>query len=305
MASQQASSQQIEPTVKIAPNNPVFDLPVLVAIEEGLFEEAGLDVRMSARYEDREKTLTEREVLTRLKEQLFECGSADSYNVCEWASIDRLERGQRGGNIAALRAAVVAQAILSFDDALQTPRDLAGVPVAVNELTGSHYTTLQMLEGAVGREGIKIEHIGAPQKRLEALRDRTHRAVTLMEPFISLGLKLGAHIIAAEFYRGGEVIAPSLTPEQRQAYYEAENQAVDLINAHFDRYAHYIVAAAGGALQPEELLRVFFRYKHVDYYDPELFGLTYQWMKSWNLTPGQSEHAALVVDPADAPQTQE
>jgi NitT/TauT family transport system substrate-binding protein len=296
MPSQEASSPPARPTVKIAPNNPVFDLPVLVAIEEGLFEKAGLDVSMSARYEDREKTLTERQVLARLKEQMFECGSADSYNVCEWASIDRLERGQRGGNIAALRAAVVAQAILSFEDALQTPRDLAGVPVAVNELTGSHYTTLQMLEGAVGRQDIRIEHLGAPQKRLEALRDRTHRAVTVMEPFISLGLKLGAHIIAAEFYRGGEVIAPSLTPEQRQAYYAAENQAVDLINADFDRYAHHIVAAAGGALKPEELLRVFFRYKHVDYYDPELFGRTYEWMKSWNLTPGQSEHATLVVD---------
>src|SRR5579863_10724877 len=121
MASQQGSSQQSRPTVKIAPNNPVFDLPVLVAIEEGLFEKAGLDVSMSARYEDREKTLTEREVLARLKEQLFECGSADSYNVCEWASIDRLERGKRGGNIAALRAAVAAQAILTFDEALQVP----------------------------------------------------------------------------------------------------------------------------------------------------------------------------------------
>jgi NitT/TauT family transport system substrate-binding protein len=296
MSAQETSSPAAKPTVKIAPNNPVFDLPVLVAIEEGLFEKAGLDVSMSARYEDREKTLTERQVLARLKEQMFECGSADSYNVCEWASIDRLERGQRGGNIAALRAAVVAQAILSFEDALQTPRDLAGVPVAVNELTGSHYTTLQMLEGAVGRQDIRIEHIGAPQKRLEALRDRTHRAVTVMEPFISLGLKLGAHIIAAEFYRGGEVIAPSLTPEQRQAYYAAENRAVDLINADFDRYAHHIVAAAGGALKPEELLRVFFRYKHVDYYEPELFGRTYEWMKSWNLTPGQSEHATLVVD---------
>jgi hypothetical protein len=295
MPSQEASSPS-RPAVRIAPNNPVFDLPVLVAIEESLFEKAGLDVGMSARYEDREKTLTEREVLARLKEQMFECGSADSYNVCEWASIDRLERGQRGGNIAALRAAVVAQAILSFEDALQTPRDLAGVPVAVNELTGSHYTTLQMLESAVGRQGIRIEHIGAPQKRLEALRDRTHRAVTVMEPFISLGLKLGAHIIAAEFYRGGEVIAPSLTPEQRQAYYAAENEAVDLINADFGRYAHYIVEAAGGALKPEELLRVFFRYKHIDYYEPELFGRTYEWMKSWNLTPGQSEHATLVVD---------
>src|SRR6202045_1819775 len=220
MATQISSSQSTKPVVKIAPNNPVFDLPVLVAIEEGLFEKAGLDVRMSARYADREKTLTEREVLTRLKEQLFECGSADSYNICEWASIDRLERGQRGGNIARLRAAVVAQAILSFDDALQTPRDLAGVPVVVNEFTGSHYTTLQMLEGAVGREQVKVEHIGAPRKRFEALFHRTHRAVTVMEPFISLGLKQGAHIVAAEFYRGGEVVAPSLTPEQRQAYYD-------------------------------------------------------------------------------------
>jgi len=288
-------SNTMRPTVKIAPNNPLFDLPVLVGIEEGLFEKAGLDVSMSARYEDREKTLTEREVLVRLKEQHYECGSADSYNVCEWASIDRLERGHRGGNIAALRACVAAQAILSFDDALQTPRDLAGVPVVVNEFTGSHYTTLQMLEGAVGRPEVKIEHIGAPRKRFEALIGRTHRAVTVMEPFISLGLKRGAHIIAAEFYRGGELIAPTLTLEQRDAYYAAENQAVDSINANFDRYARHIVAPAEGALKPEELLRVFFRYKHVDYYDPQLFGRTYEWMKSWDLATGRSEHAGLVA----------
>jgi NitT/TauT family transport system substrate-binding protein len=167
--------------------------------------------------------------------------------------------------------------------------------VVVNEFTGSHYTTLQMLAGAIGRDQVKVEHIGAPRKRFEALFHRTHRAVTVMEPFISLGLKQGAHIIAAEFYRGGEVVAPHLTPEQRQSYYDAENQAVDLINANFDRYAHYIVSPAQGALKPEELLRVFFRYKHVDYYDLEQFGRTYEWMKSWDLTTGQSEHSALVA----------
>jgi len=32
------------PVVRIAPNNPVFDLPVIAGIEEGLFEAAGLDV---------------------------------------------------------------------------------------------------------------------------------------------------------------------------------------------------------------------------------------------------------------------
>src|SRR5580693_2353418 len=154
-------SNQERPVVKIAPNNPVFDLPVIVGIEEKLFAKAGLDVSFSATYADREKDNALTPFMSRLKENLFDCGSADSYNVCEWASIDRLERGKRGGNIARLRAAVVAQAILSFDDALQTPRDLAGVPVVVNELTGSHYTTLQMLEGAVGREQVKVEHIGA------------------------------------------------------------------------------------------------------------------------------------------------
>ena len=283
-----------KPLIKIAPNNPIFDLPMLVGIEEGLFEKAGLDVQMSASYEARESDCAEGPVMSRLKENLFDCGSADSYNVCEWASIDRLERGKRGGNIAALRAAVAAQAILTFDDDLQVPRDLADVPVVVQELTGSHFTTLQMLESSVGADHVKIEPGGLPFKRWQGLKDRTYRAVTVMEPFISLGLKEGAHIIAAEFYRGGEVVAPDLTPEQRDAYYAAENQAVDLINKDFYKYAHHVAAAAKGALQPHELLRAFVRYKHVDYYDPALFTRTYDWMKARGLTDGQSDHSTLV-----------
>ncbi len=284
-----------KPLINIAPNNPIFDLPVLVAIETGLFERAGLDVRMSASYEARENDCAGSPVMARLKENLFDCGSADSYNVCEWASIDRLERGTRGGNIAALRAAVAAQAIMTFDESLQVPRDLADIPVVVQELTGSHYTTVQMLESSVGADHVKIEAGGLPFTRWQGLKDRTHRIVTVMEPFISLGLKEGAHIIAAQFYRGGEVVAPGLTPEQRDAYYAAENEAVDLINADFYKYAHHVTASAKGALQPNELSRAFVRYKHVDYYDPTLFNQTYDWMKARGLTDGQSDHGKLVV----------
>src|SRR5262249_9624711 len=114
-----------KPSVRIAPNNPVFDLPVLLGIEEGLFQKAGLDVKMSAPHEAREKDNAQRPIMARLKENLFDCGSADSYNVCEWASIDRLERGTRGGTIAGLRSAVAAQAILTFEEKLQVPRGLA------------------------------------------------------------------------------------------------------------------------------------------------------------------------------------
>ena len=286
---------ETKPLVKIAPNNPVFDLPVLVGIEEKLFEKHGLNVQMSAPYEEREKDSADRPIMARLKENLFDCGSADSYNVCEWASIDRLERGTRGGNIAGLRSAVAAQAILSFEEALQVPRDLADVPVVVQELTGSHYTTIQMLESAVGREHVKIQNGGLPYTRWAGLKSGAYRAVTVMEPFISLGLKEGAHIIASAFYRGGEVVAPDLTPEQRKAYYDAENQAVDLINADFYKYAHHVTASAKGAMEPHELMKAFVRYKHVDYYAAELFGRAYEWMKERGLTEGQSQHDKLVV----------
>ena len=287
---------KIQPVaVRIAPNNPVFDLPVIVGIEEGLFAKAGLDVKFSATYADRERDNAATPFMQRLKENQFDYGAADSYNVCEWASIDRLERGQRSGNIAALRAAVAAQAILSFDDALQTPRDMVDVPVMAQELTGSHYTTIQMLESAVGADHVKIENGGLPQTRWAALKARQTRAIAVMEPFISLGLKEGAHIIAASFYRGGEVIAPELTPEQRKAYYDAENEAVDLINKDFYKYARHVTAHAKGALEPRELLRAFVRYKHVDYYDVTLFSRAYDWMKAHGMSEGQSEHEALVV----------
>jgi NitT/TauT family transport system substrate-binding protein len=172
---------------------------------------------------------------------------------------------------------------------------MADVPVVVQELTGSHYTTLQMLESAIGREHVNIVNGGLPQFRWAGLKDGTYRAVTVMEPFISLGLKEGAHFVACSFYRGGEVVAAELTPEQRKAYYDAENEAVDLINADFYQYAHHVAAHAKGALKPHELLRTFVHYKHVDYYDPALFGRAYDWMKARGMTEGQSQHAALVV----------
>ena len=281
--------------IRIAPNNPVFDLPVIVAIKEGIFADNGLDVSFAATYDDREKDSIDKPSLSRLKENLLEVGGAESYNVCEWASIDRLERGESGGQIAALRAAVAAQAIMTFEDTLHTPRDLKDVPVAVQLSTGSHFTTIQMLESAVGRPHVNILAAGLPQMRYAGLKSGNYRAVTVMEPFISLGLKEGAHIISASFYRGGEVVGSDLSADQRNTYYQAENRAVDLINADFYNYAFHVTSSTNGALAPEELLRAFVHYKHVDYYNATLFNQTYDWMKERGMTDGSSGHETLVT----------
>ncbi len=223
MASSTASSFDI----RIAPNPPVFDLPVLVALEEGLFVKHGVNLTYAAGYSDREKNPHEQKPLHRLKESLFENGKADTYNVCEWGSIDRIERGkEQRARIAALRPAVAAQAIVTFDDTLQVPRDLVDVEIGINDFTGSHYTTLQLLEGAIGPEHVKTVHVGEPSYRYEQVKSGAIRAATVMEPFISLALKEGGHIVALTFYRGAEVIHPRFTAEQRGAYFAALNEAV-------------------------------------------------------------------------------
>src|SRR5882672_11284062 len=111
------------PLVNVSPNNPVFDLPIYVARDEGLFAKAGIEVRYQAKYSERRASDTD--PFQRLKESLFEQGKADVYNLCEWAGIDRSEHSARGAQVLALRPAVAAQAIISLEKDIQEPRDLA------------------------------------------------------------------------------------------------------------------------------------------------------------------------------------
>ena len=281
------------PLVNVSPNNPVFDLPIYVARDEGLFQRAGLEVRFQAKYSERRPS--DADPFQRLKEALFEQGKADVYNLCEWAGIDRSENSARGAQVLALRPAVAAQAVLSFDAAIQEPRDLAGVPIGINERTGSHYTTLQSLEGVLARADIVVQHVGVPERRYQALKERTSRAVAVMEPFISLGLKEGAHLIDVTFYRGAEVIAPGLSNEQRTAYLAAINTAAERIMADFGRYKHYVTEQTRGRLAPHELSDHYVRYTHYVVYDQKRFQQVYEWMRSWGLASGKAEHASVVA----------
>ena len=218
------------------------------------------------------------------------------------ARLARAREGARSGQSNAsmatferTRPAVGAQAILSFDPAIQEPRDLAGVPVGINDRTGSHYTTLQSLEGVLAREDIVVEHLGIPENRYQALKDGRSRAVAVMEPFISLGLKEGAHLVDVTFYRGAEVIAPGLSTEQRSAYLGAINEAADRIMADFGRYKHYVTEQTRGRLAPHEMSEHFVRYTHYVVYDEKRFEQVYEWMRSWGLASGKGDHASVVA----------
>jgi len=275
--------------IVVSPNHVVFDLPEIVAVREGLFEAAGLTVRF-ADATDRSAD-HERNPAARHKESQFTAAQADVYNVCEWGGIDRLERDTRGGRIGHLRAAVVAQALVSIDPDLNEPHDLADVPVAVNLYTGSHYTALHLLEGTVPRERISLAHAGPPAHRLERLLAGDSRATMLMEPFLSLALHRGAHVLGTYTYRGSQVVAPHLTAEQQEAYRGAVDKAVDLINGDRARWAPTIAAEAG--LDPALLRSDYHRHTHLVPFTERRFTETYAWMRSWRLTDGRSGYETL------------
>ncbi|MEQ3554322.1 nitrate ABC transporter substrate-binding protein [Pseudonocardia nematodicida] len=280
-----------EGDIVVSPNHVVFDLPELVAVREGLFAEAGLDVR----FEDPADRSADhrRNPAVRHKESQFAAARTDVYNVCEWGGIDRLERGARGARIGYLRAAVVAQALVSTDDRLNEPHDLADVPVVINEYTGSHYTALHLLEGTVPRQRIVLTHGGPPAERLESLLSGGCRATMLMEPFLSAALAHGAHLLGTYSYRGSQVLAPHLTPERQERYRDVVNRAVDLINADRARWTPLIAAEAGDRLDPADLRKDHFRYTHLVPYTEQRFTETYAWMRSWRLTDGRSGYETL------------
>lgn len=286
-----ASAQQL-PVIRLAPNGPVFDLPIYVAQEHQLFEKAGMRVEFVNKYDP---LVSSKDAFQRQKESLYECGQADGYNLCEWAGLDRSERGTRASRVQALRPAVAAQAIVAFDAELQEPRDLANVPVGVNDRTGSHYTALQLLGGSLPKDEVAIAHAGPPLERYAALKEGKLRAVALMEPYISLALKEGAHIIAANFYRGAEVISPDLPEALRTAYLTAINEATDLINADFARYKHYVVDPVKERLSADELQNHFVHYAHSKPLDEERFEYTYEFMRQWDLTSGKHAYKELVL----------
>lgn len=279
--------------IRLAPNVPVFDLPIIVALERGLFHAQGVEVEFVARHDP---VTSNQDAFKRQKESLYESGRADAYNLCEWAGVDRSDRSGRGSRVHALRPAVAAQVILTFDGDIQEPRDLAGVPVGINEFTGSHYTALQFLEGTLPREDIVLQHVGEPYLRYQQLKAGTLRAASLMEPYVSLALKEGAHIISANFYRGAEVISPDLTPTQRQGYLTAVNAAADLIRADFGSFKHHlIVDQIRDRIAPLEIADHFVHYAHAKPLDPKRFAYTTAWMRSWNLAPEHGAFDELVV----------
>lgn len=280
--------------IRLIAGNSIFYVPERVATEEGIFERHGIDIVTSADWDGRNHVIkdSEKDPL-----KLFEGGTADTFNMCEWGVLHRIEHSERPARIVYLRPAVVAQALVTLRPEVQEPHDLANVPVGINESTGQHFTTIKLLEGALTRDQIRLAHGGGPADLLQHLHDDTFGAVALMEPFLSLAIKQGAHVLGSFFYRGAQAFGTDVAVEHQRAYVAAVDEAVDRINADPERYLPYVTAAADGRLAVEDLSRDYFRFVHAQPYTEERFSRQYAWLEEWDLVEG-GRSAGQIIDPS-------
>jgi NitT/TauT family transport system substrate-binding protein len=277
--------RRLAETFRIVNEDTVFTLPWEVAIQEGLFRAAGFEVEVP----EKNPGNTALGLFDRNKEVLFESGQVDCFNVCEWGAIKRtaVEGRTRPGMILGFRESVTVMGIVARrDSGITRPDELAGVPVAVQEHTGSHYMAIHMMEGFVPKDEIQTVHVGGPLARLRALLDGQVQAAALMEPFLSFAEKSGWLITMA--YYNGLVVAPDDYDQGKfERLQKIVEQAVDLINADPAKYAPLLLndlpSDLRGQMSMDDLHLDRLRYVYARPYTQREYERAAQWMVEWGL----------------------
>ena len=282
-------------------NQAVFDLPWLVARQEGFFAQEGLEVVFLPQipWEAHRPLETDPEHVPPFWQYTrFEARQAMAFNACEWGQVRRAQASTIGGRIVMLRPAVVSQAIIVRPDSPITHvQALRHRPIAVNFHAGSHYLTLQLLEGFMEREAITVVHVGQAPGRYRALWEGRVDAVTVMEPYIALAEKQGLtfwpkHFMSAQKFFPQpwtqRLLPACLGPSHGPSSASTPTNASTCITSL--RSSRRIL----GMLTPADFHLPRLRYTNPRPYPEDEFVRTYDWMVSWNLIPAGATYDRLV-----------
>ena len=217
---------------------PHFRLQEWVAEEKGYFRDEGLD------YE--------------FKEFIRSTGGAHHVTSGQSGAFQSIEKGRESNitcachwtvNVAASRGhtklfadaySVAPSGIfVHAGSAITTPADLAGVPISVGFQSGSHYATIQALEGYLAPGEIKLSFDeGMLFSRMEAFFDGKSQAATLFSGPYYFAEQLGYRKIIDTTFMIGAMVNGDPDMEDVKRYFRALRRAQRDIDLRPDLYTH-------------------------------------------------------------------
>src|SRR5215467_7962375 len=294
-------------TLRLETTAPFQGLAELVAYDEGLFEKEGIKIEWMDREKGVDKSaqmhITNHKDASRFLShgKMMEAGQADLYNACEWGNYSRVEATKVGSRQVGRRSIVTfAALVVRSGSPVQTPQQFANVSIGVPMYSGTHYLCLQMLEGFVPRELIKIGRVpNGSNYRFKMLMDKTIEATTLTEPYISLAEKMGCRVVISAFHHGTEVASNRVDSETYAAFNRAVREAVRRINANKRAYLHYFIDYHKADPEIAGLTIDDLREGRIYVVDPapipsDEMQRTFEWMKSWGFLEDVCDAKQLV-----------
>jgi NitT/TauT family transport system substrate-binding protein len=286
---------------------PFQGLAELVAFDEGLFEKEGLAIAWADRDKDADTAaqlhVTSHAGVTPFAShgKLLEQGKADLYNACECGNYSRVGDTRVASRQAGRRSIVTFAALMvRGDSAVQTPQQFANRQIGVPFYFGTHYLTLQMLEGFVPRDQIRLGRVpNGSRHRFDLLMNGDIAATPLTEPYVTLAEKKGCRPVIAGFYHGTEVASDRVDAETYGAFNRAVREAVRRINADKRAYLHYFIDCHRKDPEIAALTIDDLRESRIFVVDPapipaDELQRTFDWMKSWGFLDDVGDARELV-----------
>ena len=223
--------------------------------------------------------------------ETFEAGrsGANVSCACHWATSVAASEGS--GQLVTTAYSVAPCAIVVPNESpIRGPEDLAGVPIGVGYHSGSHFATLQALEGVLPAEEITLSFEGPPNERLNALLTRQVPAATAWGVPLYIAEAYGFRkVVDATFMIGFLVTGTEVSKADVEKYLRALRSAQLEIDLHPERYKHYHLRAVPQQYREKVDVRTFGPGERIVFlpYSKEAFTATQEWTQHRKLFPDQ------------------
>ncbi len=208
-----------------------------VALENGLYQAEELEPELLTDVMHDVSTHGADPYLERPQDKPFLQGTEVANSACEWGSVCNAGAGM-GRFVPDLYGVARNAFFVREGSAIERLSDLAGVSVGVGLMAGSHFTALHALELVLPRDQIKLENVGGPGRRLEALLAGDIEVANLLDPEIPIAEAKGLRKIAAGEFRTLFWVSPGIPQAALNGYFRVLRRADALLRDDPGRHLH-------------------------------------------------------------------
>jgi hypothetical protein len=218
---------------------PHFRLQEWIAHEKGYFTDEGLDYVFNEEVKKSDGKIHDKG-FKQGAYQSFESGrKSDVSCACHW-TVGVAASKKHGRLYPKLYSVAPTGIFVPKDSPIQSPEDLAGVPIAVGYQSGSHYATIQALEQYMPADKINLDFgDGMLFKRLDNLIDGKSKASTLFNGPYYFAEQLGFRKICDATFMIATMINGDPDPQDLRKFFKALRRAQQDLDLRPDKYTHY------------------------------------------------------------------